>query len=88
MTINTTRGPKDTSELRRLVIVWDDGYMKVTTAEYCMKNCEGEAHSTRQPDGAGFHCKRHVHRSVHVDVLKMPDGMSPDQLRGVVAAFQ
>lgn len=43
------------------------------TIEYCPLGCDGIAHSTGEPDEReGCFCGKHVHRSVHVKVHKIP----------------
>lgn len=63
------------SELLRTDGLIDNEDEKTTIVEYCEKGCKGSAHVTRVPDAPTHFCNHHVHRSVHVQLKKWPEGM-------------
>ena len=76
MTVTTTRGDVDDSELRKTVYVQhDDDEQRVTWVEYCEAACDGPAHRTGQPDTEMVWCTKHVHHSVEVTLKRWPHGM-------------
>lgn len=76
----TSRGTFPVSQLQRFLSEAHTGgpaeeYWAVAFAsEYCMADCDGEAHRTGVSDAReGCFCGNHVQRDVHVEVRKFPD---------------
>lgn len=63
MLITTTLGEMDDSLLRKTEGSIDDAHARTTWVEYCLLDCEGDAHRTRHLDAPGVFCARHIHRS-------------------------
>jgi len=72
MDINTTLGLIDESKLIRTDRTLDNDNEHTTSVEYCLIDCTGSAHATGQPDSDGYFCSKHIHRSAHVTLKKMP----------------
>lgn len=72
--VETTLGPKPESELIRTTVQVETVDQVVTSTEYCLAGCDGPAHRTQIPDGDGFLCSQHVHRSLNVHVKRFPEG--------------
>lgn len=51
---------------------WENDEHKITAVEYCLKDCEGNAHKTGVAQGDGSFCELHVHRSVDMAVKRWP----------------
>jgi hypothetical protein len=79
--INTIHGPMDESELIRHDGLVDNENEHTTSIEYCLKDCQGPAHSNGTPDAPGHFCNFHVHRSAHVTLKKVPS------ITGEIGAF-
>lgn len=77
--------PED--QLIKTELTQDNDDIVMDSVEYCLKGCEGEFHKTLKPQGEGFACERHVHRSAHGKLKRWPEGMDEVTIRGVKAAF-
>jgi hypothetical protein len=62
--IHTTLGDLDDSLLIKHTGGVDNDVETTTWVEYCLKDCDGAAHQTQQPEGPGCFCRQHIHRSV------------------------
>lgn len=63
------------SQLIKMEGIVDNENETARIVEYCLAGCEGSAHRTNLPDAPTHFCNRHVHRSVHVKLKKLPEGM-------------
>jgi len=70
MKIQTTLGEIDESLLQKYEGGFEDDNEKTRWVEYCLKECDGVAHRTGIPEAAPVFCKKHIHRSVHIDLKK------------------
>jgi len=71
--INTTLGMVDESQLIKTEGSIDNENEKTTWVEYCLKDCQGTAHNTSIPDQEGLFCSKHIHRSAHITLKKVPE---------------
>lgn len=75
MIVNTSQGPIDDSLLIKFKNVTTENDYRITTREYCVKGCPGDAHRRNEPDAPWVFCKFHIHRSVDAVMLKWSEGM-------------
>lgn len=77
MIIETRLGLMDESELQLLEMTHEDNDdIKVTSAEWCVRDCPDSSHVTGIATGVGSFCAQHVKRSAHVEVKRMPEAMA------------
>jgi len=62
----------DASALQRLETIRETAESIIRTVEYCRLTCDGPAHQTGIADDAAYFCRRHVHRSLFVEVKRWP----------------
>lgn len=85
--VNTRFGyPMKVGDLQRHVQEHHEGaqdqenWTVTFSEEFCMLDCDGEAHRTGKPDPVeGNFCRKHVHRSAHGEVRNFPDLVSDVQ---------
>lgn len=81
MKINTIHGEMDEALLQKIEGGLDNETEATTWVEYCLKDCDGQAHTSGQPDADHCFCSKHVHRSVDMKLKKNVVGL------GSVASF-
>lgn len=74
--INTTLGPMDETTLIKREQVIDNDNEHTTTIEYCLPDCEGQAHQTGIPDADSHFCNHHIHRGAHVALKQGNEAIS------------
>lgn len=62
----------DESRLQKREDVIENDDHRIVAVEYCLANCDGDAHRTGIAQGLGSFCERHVHRSVDMTVKRWP----------------
>jgi len=62
--------------LQKKTGVVDNENEHTTWVEFCLAGCKGAAHQTGKPDARSFFCSKHVHRSAHVKLKKLPQAVS------------
>lgn len=68
--ITTLLGDMDETQLRKMTGGHTNDNETAEWVEYCLPDCDGEAHKTGQSQGAGLYCDKHIHRSVSVHLRK------------------
>jgi hypothetical protein len=64
--IFTTLGEIDEDLLRRTDGKIDNDNECTIWTEHCLKDCDGPAHQSNQPDEPWLFCQKHVKREVHI----------------------
>lgn len=64
--ITTTKGLMDESTLLKREGIVDNANEYTTTIEYCLADCDGQAHKTGIADCESHFCNKHIHRGAHV----------------------
>lgn len=70
--IMTTLGEMDEALLQRHDLQIDNEDHRLDAVEYCVRDCQGQAHITGIAQGDGCFCERHIHRSVDLHVKRFP----------------
>ena len=66
----------DEAQLQKKTAVVDNANEHTISVEYCLAGCDGAAHQTDEPDAPSSFCSRHVHRSAHVTLKRVPSAIS------------
>ena len=64
------------AKLQKKTAVVDNANEHTISVEYCLAGCDGSAHRTGVPDARSFFCSKHVHRSAHVTLKRLPPAVS------------
>ena len=66
----------DEAQLQKKTGVVDNENEHTTWVEFCRLGCDGAAHQTGKHDAPSFFCSKHVHRSAHVTLKRLPPAVS------------
>jgi len=66
--ITTTHGVLEARTLLKHEQRIDTAVESTLTVEYCLSDCDGQAHRSGRPDMPYFFCAKHIYRGCHVQL--------------------